>query len=417
MIIWFLILFFSLLNAEIPNLKILQSVYDVSHLDGIVIRVDFPELYEEPFLRGIPSDLNLSTIKGNKCAPHCYVPFRLPDPWLNIEYPRMPYVLELRDWYIDPHPLSCGALFNDKQKLLLRFNKYEVFGDIQKRRESIVAVDRAVHLMQKCAEGYYHFLIELVPRLLLVLDLIQKDSSLRILINSSPKKFMCEYFELLGIDPARVVFCDPCSFYYVSTLYFPRSPFMGYPSRQELFRTRDHLLKKLGLDNNAKEKEDDLIIIIHRPENARQVTNTKDLITAIKKEFPDKAEKIVVFDNGLSVKEQICLFNRARIIIGPHGAGLSNMLFSKPGAVVIELMPEKYFGVLYWHVASALSLKHHHVMIQGADKFDSFSCPIEKILELLYLELGRGARLVGTKKKTISQKVRNEKRKHQKRMK
>ena len=35
--------------------------------------------------------------------------------------------------------------------------------------------------------------------------------------------------------------------------------------------------------------------------------------------------------------EQIRLFQHARVIAGPHGAGLSNLVFARPGAIVIEL--------------------------------------------------------------------------------
>ena len=35
--------------------------------------------------------------------------------------------------------------------------------------------------------------------------------------------------------------------------------------------------------------------------------------------------------------EQIRLFQNARVIAGPHGAGLSNLVFARPGTIVIEL--------------------------------------------------------------------------------
>ncbi|TJZ90031.1 glycosyltransferase family 61 protein [Paracoccus gahaiensis] len=44
----------------------------------------------------------------------------------------------------------------------------------------------------------------------------------------------------------------------------------------------------------------------------------------------------VVFER-LSPLEQIATMNRADIVIAPHGAGLANMVFAKPGARVIEL--------------------------------------------------------------------------------
>lgn len=37
-----------------------------------------------------------------------------------------------------------------------------------------------------------------------------------------------------------------------------------------------------------------------------------------------------------SVEQTMLMFYRARVIIGPHGAGLSNMIYSRPGTYVIE---------------------------------------------------------------------------------
>jgi capsular polysaccharide biosynthesis protein len=78
---------------------------------------------------------------------------------------------------------------------------------------------------------------------------------------------------------------------------------------------------------------------------------------------------------GLTLDEQITLFRNARLIIGPHGAGLANVVFATPGTVVYELFPSSYInpcinrlaqmqGLHYWcdvHQAeSRPGLWHHH---------------------------------------------------------
>jgi len=78
----------------------------------------------------------------------------------------------------------------------------------------------------------------------------------------------------------------------------------------------------------------------------------------------------------LSLDEQIRLFRNARLVIGPHGAGLTNVVFGTPGAVLYELLPQHYRnpcmcrlaqlrGVHYWADAYpsdiAPGLWHHHV--------------------------------------------------------
>jgi Glycosyltransferase 61 len=50
----------------------------------------------------------------------------------------------------------------------------------------------------------------------------------------------------------------------------------------------------------------------------------------------DRPEKLVIFDGKLSVQEQIDLFFSASVVIGPHGGGLANLLFTRPGATCAD---------------------------------------------------------------------------------
>jgi capsular polysaccharide biosynthesis protein len=45
-----------------------------------------------------------------------------------------------------------------------------------------------------------------------------------------------------------------------------------------------------------------------------------------------------------SVAEQIAIFSQADVIVGATGAGFANAVYCKPGALVIELMPESFRG-------------------------------------------------------------------------
>ena len=44
----------------------------------------------------------------------------------------------------------------------------------------------------------------------------------------------------------------------------------------------------------------------------------------------------------LSFKEQIYLFNNAKIIIGAHGAGFANLAFCKKNTKILEIKPKKH---------------------------------------------------------------------------
>jgi capsular polysaccharide biosynthesis protein len=46
----------------------------------------------------------------------------------------------------------------------------------------------------------------------------------------------------------------------------------------------------------------------------------------------------------LSLSQQVEAFSNAEIILGPHGAGLTNIMFCNPGTKVIEIRSQEQGG-------------------------------------------------------------------------
>jgi capsular polysaccharide biosynthesis protein len=64
---------------------------------------------------------------------------------------------------------------------------------------------------------------------------------------------------------------------------------------------------------------------------------------------------------GLPLAEQIALFRDAEVIVSPHGAGLTNMLFARPGCRVVDLVGRKLYSTCYLMMASALGHAYGYV--------------------------------------------------------
>ncbi len=61
-------------------------------------------------------------------------------------------------------------------------------------------------------------------------------------------------------------------------------------------------------------------------------------------------------------EEQIARFRAARTIVAVHGAGLTNLVFCRPGTRVIEIFPENFVKSPYWWIARQLDLEYHPVL-------------------------------------------------------
>ncbi|MES2937392.1 MAG: glycosyltransferase family 61 protein [Pseudomonadota bacterium] len=67
----------------------------------------------------------------------------------------------------------------------------------------------------------------------------------------------------------------------------------------------------------------------------------------------------------LSFAQQAALFAGAEAVVGPHGAGLSNLVFAPPGCRVLELFAPGCVNVCYWTLACQLDLPYAFLL--GAD--------------------------------------------------
>ncbi len=74
-----------------------------------------------------------------------------------------------------------------------------------------------------------------------------------------------------------------------------------------------------------------------------------------------------VFLEDLTWSQQMAAFRAARVIVAPHGAGLANLVFAKPGAQVVELFNRAYVNGCYWQLAALRQLDYCPVISPGSE--------------------------------------------------
>ena len=90
----------------------------------------------------------------------------------------------------------------------------------------------------------------------------------------------------------------------------------------------------------------------------------------------------------MSVEEQVKFFSSADMVVGAHGAALTNLVFCRPGTRVVELFSPHYVNPCYRDLCVAAGLRHAAVIGDGMDwvlseKHDQPSAPITASWELL----------------------------------
>jgi hypothetical protein len=95
-------------------------------------------------------------------------------------------------------------------------------------------------------------------------------------------------------------------------------------------------------------------IYVARTDAANRIaTNEAGLITML----AQQGVRIVV-PGTLPVTQQIAIFRRARLVIGPHGAGLSNIMGCEPGSHLYELVPSHYPNLCFNRLAQGCGLHY-----------------------------------------------------------
>lgn len=105
-----------------------------------------------------------------------------------------------------------------------------------------------------------------------------------------------------------------------------------------------------ALHGRARPARSDLRIYLARREG-RRIVNGQAL-----EAFLAEQAFVTCYAEDLGFEEQIDLFRQAAWMIAPHGAGLGNLLFCRPGTKVIDIMPDIHFQPYFSYMCNKLDL-------------------------------------------------------------
>lgn len=126
-------------------------------------------------------------------------------------------------------------------------------------------------------------------------------------------------------------------------------------------------LRELFVPHYKENNRPGLYIYVSRNNDSkvRRVKNEDQLLKVIKP-FGFK----VVTMSELSVKKQIKIFAEADIILSPHGAALTYLLFSNQQQTVMEFVTSNNSAKHYWHIAWHRGLDYYRFLSDKDDNND-----------------------------------------------
>lgn len=214
---------------------------------------------------------------------------------------------------------------------------------------------------------YYHWFLDALPRIYWILKSCPKPPGL-ILAERYQTPYVKWCLEQLDLDV--VVYLRRKEKAFVENLILPGfcSSFEAHRPRlarglQSIFPSSPSCLKKIYI---SREKA-----------RYRKIKNESELKTLL-----EQYGYQIVIAEDLSFDDQIKIFSQTKVLIGLHGAGLTNMLFMRPEGQVIELRKEEIsrnkagfqknaFENTYLNLALALNHKYDYILGKGEDGSES----------------------------------------------
>jgi capsular polysaccharide biosynthesis protein len=176
-------------------------------------------------------------------------------------------------------------------------------------------------------ENFSHWLERNLLKLA-VLEAAGIDETLPLLINDDLRSYQRDYLELVGVSPERLLAVPRGRLVSCRRVAVP----VCLRNRPRMRLGIDWLRARVAAHMGAPEHARDLLFVSRRDSTLRVMHNEAELQAAIR---PLGFTPFVAGE--APVIEQIRAFSRARVIVGAHGAGLTNLIFAPPGAFVLEI--------------------------------------------------------------------------------
>eukprot|EP00944_MAST-04C_sp_MAST-4C-sp1_P007141 g7141.t1 len=250
-------------------------------------------------------------------------------------------------------------------------------------------------LVHRFSNSYFHWITESLPRLMLYFETLTTEQQQRIRYLVNRERYVLESLRLFGVyGNKQFVFYDRESVYQAGTIFVAagtpcgRSPKTMMNLLQKrlhnvLFPSKEYA--PLPSPPSKKKAAPGLTILIKR-NYSRQMSNIDEVKSTLRK-YLKKGQEMILFDDAKpqSLISQYMIFNKAQMILGTHGGGLANILWSTIGTKVIEVLPVtpardgRRARVCYASIAGSLGMDYTMIPVENEEFDDPVEVPLDDL--------------------------------------
>lgn len=222
------------------------------------------------------------------------------------------------------------------------------------KKESITITGKSVWLFT--FNNIDHLLRECLPALITLKELNEDFSKLKFIVAEiSPN--VINLLNLLGI-PKQNILSIQGQWLYFEELIIPCFGSFGHlhtPTQYYVNFAKYQLdcIKNQGITAPPHLADAKRIYVSRKRAKMRRVLNEEALFDGLKQ------RNFAIIDPGdYSIAEQTLIFSKAEVILGPHGMGIANCVFSKNLKLLCEIIQTNYNRVSYFRTAQWLNCQY-----------------------------------------------------------
>lgn len=245
---------------------------------------------------------------------------------------------------------NYGGIQIGKDLLNLDFGSAEFIKTILKKdKRAIIRTTYCIPLWSHhWGSGYYDYMFFIYTKLLRIKAVIDpeifRDIKIAYPLFNTP--FERDLWKLAGLEETQII--DTAKYNVKADHYFLTNTHSWYYQHKHDIKLLQQILTGAHIET---EKASPYIYISRK--GRRKLINEEEIILILK-----QFNFTIIEDKPRSVSEQMSIFNNSQIIIGPHGAAFTNILWCKPQTLLIELFPRGYHPPYFRYMAQILNLQY-----------------------------------------------------------
>lgn len=243
-----------------------------------------------------------------------------------------------------------------ESRYMTSVDEYAVVAEAPERQITNDSAECLIIASNRSSNNYYHWMVQTLPGI----DWAARTSrSGQIAIFARPlSTWQRDSLALLGLSGVPVIAQEAARQYRLHRAQF--NDFVAGVMTYQVSRAIGATFRRMAAQVPASGQTAPAVYVARTDSPYRALLNEAEVIAALEREGIH-----IVVPSEHSLAEQIQIFRAARLVIGPHGAGMSNIGFCQPGTVVYEILPRHFPNACFDFLAQSAGLRYYAAVFGG----------------------------------------------------